>query len=116
MKTRLSIIALFWLATVAAYSQGMATLTGTVTDSDAINWASAQVTFQLNVPGGGTPINKLTGAVVPNFVPQTLTTPGGAFTGTNQITRTDDIIPNGATWTAQVCSLTSAPCQSFANI
>lgn len=106
--------ALFLLVPIVR-CQGKATITGTITDSDATAWASATWTATANNPSGGTMINKLTGAVVPNSVVGTLTT-AGAFTGSNQITRTDDIIPAGVTWVFTICSFTSAPCVALPRI
>lgn len=108
MKLRFGIFFLFLASCIASFAQTTATLTGTVTDSDAQVWFGATATVNLQNPYGTKPVVCSTGAAVPVQVVYVLTG-GGAFTGT--IIRNDAICPAGTTWTITIHPQSSAPTQ-----
>jgi lysophospholipase L1-like esterase len=111
MKTRLLLCLLLGMIFPSALcAQGLGTLTGTVTDSDSSNWINATVTFTVVSPTGFPPVNIYTGAAVPNPVKLTLSS-AGAFTGSNQLTRTDAMTPAGSYWTVCIQPQASVPQQ-----
>lgn len=84
-----------------AIAQGTGTVSGTVTDSSAINWRFAAVTFNLSNPQGGQAINTVTGLPVPikvnSFANSTATL-------SQLLVRNDNIVPYGTAWIPTICT------------
>jgi hypothetical protein len=108
---KVSALIVFTLAATFAGAQNTATLSGILTDSSPQPWVNATWKFTVNSPQGR-PVF-VDGSAVPASYSGVLSNTG-LFSGS--VGRTSQMQPTGITYTVQLCSLTSAACQTVTNV
>lgn len=112
MKKLLSLVILT-IALASAASAQNTTVSGTVTDSDSIAWASGTLMFNITGASGTIYCNgtKMTPSQL--SVVASLDSTGSFSTG---VCRNSSITPVSSQWAITVCSAASAPCQNLGNV
>jgi hypothetical protein len=104
------ILAILTIALASAASAQNTTVSGTVTDSDSIAWASGNITFNLVGASGTVFCNGVKMTLSQLSVTGALDTTG-SFSAL--VCRNSSITPISSQWAVTVCSAATAPCQNL---